>query len=324
MSFIHRLSFVLILLTALALPTFAVGAESAHELELSLELGVGTHRPDLEDKFFNDRYFGAVFVGGFGFNTDWQNRDFANIMPTVTYRRGRWALEAAFNDIKSSPSYFGYTAASSLTVLDQVQYQGVLRKRRSLLVEYFINPKWKNHFLYVLGGPGSITVETESSVLRAVSIGISASALGISSGNHTEGRAAGLLAGIGYRYKADDKLMFTARWMLGSLNGDWSVREAFAFTFPSVGFRLEDGAYSVRTSHIRLGMEYAHTSQLTFFAALETESAIHGDSDIILVTDTIQSDPATYTRDALLTFGGSSQSEFVSSLRVGARLRLTL
>lgn len=336
MSASFRFSVTFLLLTLVGPLASLASAPLRHDKELRLHigLGAGAHDPDLEEKFYNDRLYGSLLAGGFGFDSEWEQKVAAGNEFQLDYYNGPWRFLLESTGAVSQPEYVGFSTLSVGSVgfseIDFRQAEYLARANARLLGGYEISGAEGAHQLYLLFGIGTLVQRAEFegfSILSASSGSLTASGLGIPIEDTAESAAAGFSFGVDYRYAVSADLQLQARILLEPMgSGTWEYQRTRVFTSGSLSYRNETGDLAAFRRSVYLGLNYAFAENWLFTAGMTIEGTTIEDKNVVPLAFTSDGglDPATYLLDYALTYPGSANEDGLFLFTVGATYRFNL
>ncbi len=308
-------------------------------LYLGLGLFTGTHRPEMQDRFQNDRFFAALLLGGFGSNTEWENTGATGFPWYASYHVGRWQVALENMSVSSSPTYQGVIAvtipgATPITVnsWDETTFDSLTRSNTTLSGGFLVNPG-SNVPVHVLLGMRTFGMEGTFGLTRLSRLS-AGSATGQQADTALEGRleadASGLIFGAEMLLAPADRWQLRLRARLFSGSGAWFLYSLLAKGSTSTiagEISQENGNYRVTATELDLGVSYELTSRGRLFARFFTERMTATDSEVVLLHVSSNASENVYSTrltEFLLTYPGSSQTDRLSGFLFGYEHNLHL
>lgn len=312
------------------------GAPSNREgLHVGIGLFTGTHRPELEDRFRNDRFFAALLFNGYGTTTEWESTTASGLPWFVRYNVRRWQVGFENSAVISHPRYTGILSATIptaptpivLSALDQTAFDPLVRANTTLSGGYLLNPD-SSIPVHLLFGLRSFSLGGDYRTIRLTraSIGtLSAEGLEATVQGHLEGAASGPVLGAEMLLALNEKwrLWFRARLFRGS--GSWSQTSISVKSSGSGEYGSEEGLYEVLATEIELGVNYQLSTKGNLFVRFTLEQMTARDAEVVLIkVSSVASENNNRGFEFALTYPGSSQKDRLSGLTFGYEHRFNL
>lgn len=298
----------------------------------------GTHRPEMQDRFANDRFFAALLFNGFAVNSEWEETGASGLPLYVAYHAARWQFSLENSPVSSTPHYDGFLTATITSVspsigvsaFDRTTFDALNRTNTTLSAGYLVNPG-SSVPVHLLFGLRSFSMMGDYSVLRLTHVTQGAAA---ASGFETtlsarlEADASGPLLGAEMLVALADRLRLKVRARLWSGTGTWRNGYTLAKTSGSgiTGeFSSEEGKYSVVGTELEVGVSYEITSNGSVFARFSSERLSTTDSEVVLIkVSSVASENNNRGTEFALTYPGSTQEDRLSGLTFGYEHRFNL
>ena len=304
-------------------------------LYIGLGFFAGTHRPEMEDRFSNDRFFAALLFNGFARNTAWENTSAAGLPWYASYHVARWQVGLEHSPVASSPNFNGVLSATipsspsniGVASLDQTMFDSLARSNTTILGGYLLNPG-SNVPVHLLFGLRSFSMNGDYQVLRLTRVTVgAASAEGLEATlkGRLKADASGPVLGVEMLLALADRWRFRARARLFGGAGAWRNTTLFGKSAPSAEYSDENGTYKVVATELELGVSFEVISNGSVFARFTTEKMRTTDSEVVLLkVSSVASENSNRATEFALTYPGSSQTDRLSGLVFGYEHRFGL
>lgn len=305
-------------------------------LYLGAGLLSGTHSPELEPRFQNDRLGGSLLLGGFATNTDWENTGAFGVPLHARYHVGQWQFGFEYESVTSRPTYQGFLSFTSGTTtiraLDSTEYQPLSRTNLEIFAGYLLNPG-SNVPVSLLLGLRQFSLEGDYALTRLSQITLATGTfnqLESTTQGEVAGDAFGFALGVETLLPLADKLRLELRFKVFSGTGDWQHTYLLAKANSGGGsaeYSTENGNYSYSATRFEVGANYEIVTNGSLYVRLIVENGTSQDSEVIVLkasTVTTENTLSTRLTEFLLTYPGSAQKDKLSGVEIGYEARLDL